>query len=90
MAVFERIPNETILREFTHYGMFLGLVPVYVGDPAGECRVAVRNWWPEWLLDFAQASLSFFVSIGLADGDSIMIKITGEIPNARARETDHA
>lgn len=80
MAVFERIPQEIIRREFTHYGLFLGVVPIYVGDPIGECRVAVRNWWPEWLLDFAQASLCLFVSLGIAGGDSIMIKITGEIP----------
>ncbi|KAB1444161.1 hypothetical protein [Bordetella bronchiseptica] len=79
MAIFDRIPAEVIAREFTHYGLFLGCVPVYVGDPEGECRVAVRNWWPEWLLDFANASLGLFVSLGFAHGDSIMIKITGPI-----------
>lgn len=79
MAVFKRIPQDIILQNFTHYGLFLGVVPVYVGDPEGECRVAIRNWWPEWVLDFAQASLSLFVSLGLANIESVMIVITGEI-----------
>lgn len=84
MAVFKRIPDEIIRQQFTHYGRFMGVVPVYVGDPEGECRVAVRNWWPEWLLDFAQASLTLFASLGLVRYDSIMIRLTGEIEQRTA------
>ncbi|MEJ2897720.1 hypothetical protein ACLQ81_15295 [Bordetella avium] len=80
MSIFERIPKEVIAKEFTHYGLFLGIVPVYVGDPEGECRVAVRNWWPDWLLGAAQFLLDRFATIGLVEYEDFMIKLTGEIP----------
>ena len=53
MAVFiGRISKERIKAEFTHYGLMYGFIPVYIGHPYGICRVAVRNGWPDWLLDF--------------------------------------
>lgn len=55
MAIFQRLSADEIRRDFTHVGLMFGLVPVYIGDPEGECRICVRNWWPEWLLDAAQA-----------------------------------
>ncbi|WP_296561203.1 hypothetical protein [Pigmentiphaga sp.] len=82
MAIFQRIPRETIHKQFTHYGLFLGIVPVYVGDPDGECRVAVRNWVPEWTLDAAQFLLEQFAALGLIDYDGFMIKLTGKIEGA--------
>ncbi|WP_206611638.1 hypothetical protein [Bordetella avium] len=80
MAIFERIPKEVIAKEYTHYGLFLGIVPVYVGDPEGECRVAVRNWWPDWTLGVAQFFLDHFSALGLIEYEGFMIKLTGEIP----------
>lgn len=82
MAILQRIPRDTIRTQFTHYGLFLGIVPVYVGDPDGECRVAVRNWVPEWTLDAAQFLLEQFAALGLIEYDGVMIKLTGEIEGA--------
>ena len=53
MGVIKRLSKEDINKDFDHYGLFYGIVPVYVGDPYGEARVAVRNWIPEWTLDLA-------------------------------------
>lgn len=57
MAIFfDRIHADDLGTKYTHYGLFYGFVPVYIGDPFGECPdVAVRNGWPDWLLDFGDA-----------------------------------
>jgi hypothetical protein len=53
VAILNRIPKDRIREEFTHYGLFCGFVPVYVKYPHGICTIAVRNWWPEWLMSVA-------------------------------------
>ncbi|EKL3976927.1 hypothetical protein PRH55_000259 [Morganella morganii] len=73
MAIFKRLTKEQIKQDYDHYGLFMGIVPIYVGDHKGECRVAVRNWWPEWLLDLADAIHS------LTPYDYWAIKLTGQI-----------
>lgn len=56
MSIIDRLSHEEIRKHFTHYGLFCGVIPVYVGDIDGEeCTMAVRNWWPEWLMDAANA-----------------------------------
>ena len=55
MAIFKRLTKEQIKQDYDHYALFMALVPIYVGDAHGECRIAVRNWWPEWLMDLAGA-----------------------------------
>lgn len=63
MAVFQRLSEVQIKRDFTHVGLMFGLVPVYIGDPEGECRVCVRNWWPEWLLDVAEVLMNSAITV---------------------------
>ncbi|CAB3846538.1 hypothetical protein LMG3482_01899 [Achromobacter deleyi] len=54
MAILKRLTPEQLAQDYTHYGRLYKIVPVYLGDPYGEApRVAVRNWWPEWMLDAA-------------------------------------
>src|SRR3546814_8787998 len=55
MAIFfDRVPKSDLGTKFTHLGRFYGIVPVYLGDPLGPApTVAVRNGWPDWLLDVA-------------------------------------
>lgn len=68
MAVFDRIPQADIDRRFTHFGRFLGLVPVYLApDPldADSVLLEVQNWWPEWSLDVALELFGFFCLISL-------------------------
>lgn len=55
MSIHERIPPDQIERDFTHYALFCGVVPVYYKEiPPDGCCMAVRNWWPEWLMDAAE------------------------------------
>ncbi len=84
MAVFDRLPAAQIQQDYTHYGRMFGLVPVYIGDPEGECpRICVRNWWPEWLLDVGEAVFGLCVAVRLSldhDYEALFpIVITGEI-----------
>ncbi|HGP5909348.1 hypothetical protein LH673_02460 [Morganella morganii] len=73
MAIFNRLTEEQIKQDYDHYGLFMGIVPIYVGDHEGEFRVAVRNWWPDWLLDLADAISR------LTPYDYWSIKLTGQI-----------
>ncbi len=56
MSLFHPIPKEMLGREFTHYGWMM-FAPIYIGgfEDEGEPHIAVRNWCPEWVLDFAEA-----------------------------------
>lgn len=84
MAIFDRLPPEQIRQEYTHYGRMFGLVPVYIGDPEGDCpRVCVRNWWPEWMLDIGEAIFGLCVvfksALDPAYEPMFPIVLTGEI-----------
>lgn len=61
MAVFDRITKQQLTRDFTHYGWIYGCCPVYVGDPDGECRIAMRNYIPEWPLDLMEMIYGFAI-----------------------------
>jgi len=50
MAIFKRLGKSDLFGTFTHYATLHG-VPIYYGDDGNQ--VAVRNWYPEWLLDVA-------------------------------------
>lgn len=52
MAVFKRLKKADMFGTFTHYATLYG-VPVYYGEEG--TKIAVRNWYPEWLLDAATA-----------------------------------
>lgn len=52
MAVINRLTKAQIREYFTHTGWFMGVVPVYIGDPGSPCpALAARNWVPEWWFD---------------------------------------
>ncbi len=89
MAIIKRLTKEQIKKDFTHYAWFYGFVPVYVGDPEGEARIAVRNWIPEFTLDFAGLLFDFFTSIlQLVNPDHeplFFFTITGEIDNGKQK-----
>ncbi|WP_368872424.1 hypothetical protein [Proteus terrae] len=75
MAIFKRLTKEQITRDYDHYALFMGIVPIYVGDVYGECKVAVRNWWPDWLLDLAEVISS------LTPYDEWVIRLGEKIKN---------
>lgn len=51
MAVFKRLTKEQITRDCDHYALLT--VQIYVGDAHCECKLVVRNWWSEGVLDLA-------------------------------------
>lgn len=83
MAIIKRLTKEQIKKDFTHYGLFYGLVPVYIGDPEGEARIAVRNWFPEILLDISDIFFDGVTwTVQLMDPmhePLFFFKVTGEI-----------
>lgn len=87
MSIIQRIPPEQIKQDFTHYALFCGVVPVYYKDmqPDG-CCMAVRNWWPEWLMDLAEGIFGICANFLTAVDPDYMpmypIKLTREIEPA--------
>ena len=84
MAIFKRLTPDEIKQDFTHYGLFCGSVPVYYKDiPPFGCCMAVRNWWPEWLMDAADALYRCACFVGALFNPDIEpmwpIMLTGEI-----------
>lgn len=75
MAVLKRLSADEIRKNFDHYGVFMGMVPVYVGDVHGECRLSARNWVPEWWLDL----WSFVGQYIYCPEEGFMIELKGEI-----------
>lgn len=83
MAIFKRLSREQILKDYTHYGLMYGIVPVYIGDPNGESRICVRNWWPELLfdvVDFSYWLLGAIIQQFYSDYEQVFFyKLTAEI-----------
>lgn len=44
--LFGRVPRHELGTVYQFKGWFLGLVPVYIDDPEGECLVVERNGVP--------------------------------------------
>lgn len=64
MALLKRLTKEQIAKDYSHYGLMFGVVPVYVGNPMSESpTICVRNWWPEWLFDIAAGLFSVAVQM---------------------------
>lgn len=61
MAIFKRLTKAEINKDYDHYALMYGIIPIYVGDAEGQCRVCVRNWIPEWTLDFADSFFGFAI-----------------------------
>lgn len=82
MAIFSQLSQQDIESQFTHYARFAGLVPCYYADD-DSARLAVRNWWPDWLLTAATSLYAMFIfCVSLVDDDydpAWPIVITGEI-----------
>lgn len=74
-----------IKNTFTHYGLMYGVVPIYVNMNNPEAPdVAVRNFVPEFALDFVDLLFSLFVCsyqliIDRSYEPMLMIKLTGKI-----------
>lgn len=61
MAIFDRLNEAEIARDYTHYGWFCGLVPGYIGKTYSGCPdLCTRNWVPEWCFTFVAALFGAF------------------------------
>ena len=47
---------------YTHKGWF-GVCPIYLGDIDGDCNVAARHDYLEWLMDLSEAVMGFAISV---------------------------
>lgn len=62
MAIFKhRLTKQQIEEGFTHYALGFGVVPIYFNERTHE--VCVRNWWPEWPLDFFECLFGVFCAV---------------------------
>lgn len=78
MSILHRIGNAGVKANFTHYGWFMGIVPVYVKNPDSEGpTLAERDWVPEWYFSAVQW-LCLFIG-DFMDSPLFTIKITGQI-----------
>ena len=61
MSLLKPVPSAELGTKYTHYGWFLGLVPVYLADVDSDAPVVVeRNWVPEWYSWAAEALFGLF------------------------------
>lgn len=69
MAILDRVPDELLgsADGFTHYGWFLGVVPVYVGSVDTDCPAVIeRNWIPAAALDIAEGIFALYCYVRCA------------------------
>lgn len=84
MAVIKRLSRQEIRKTFTHKGLFLGIVPVYLADLQTDTPlVTARNWIPEWYFDGVEMFFGLTAMLGsLVNPDwepEYRITVTGEI-----------
>lgn len=85
MAIFNRLSKQVIEENFTHYGLFFGMVPVYLGNMDGPApNLEVRNWVPDWTLDVAHVLFGWcctccYLMDPTWENPGFPIRITGEI-----------
>ena len=84
MSILHPVPRAELGRQFTHYGWFAGLVPVYIGNLQSEGPTLVeRNWVPEWYFSLVEALFEVFcwfnTSLDPAFEPAFPILITGQI-----------
>ena len=84
MSLFNPVPSSELGTTFTHYGWFLGLVPVYLADIDSEAPVVVeRNWVPEWYFWAVETVFALFcwvTSLLIPDFEPhFSMLVTGEI-----------
>lgn len=62
MSIISRIPRSDLGTKYTHYGLFCGLLPVYIDDPESEApEVVERNGWPAWTLSLCAGLHGSFI-----------------------------
>jgi hypothetical protein len=88
MALFAQLSRADIKREFTHYGLFFGFVPVYLNIHDPEPQLLVLNWLPEWLIDVGMFAFNLSLSMHEAmdptfQNPGFPIKVLRRIPGAR-------
>jgi len=84
MSIFHPVPKAALRAHYTHYGWFVGLVPVYIGNPDSVGpTVTERNWVPEWYFTLVEGVFGLFCwacSILSPDFEpAFPLLITGEI-----------
>lgn len=89
MSWLDPIPADELGTRFTHYGWFVGLVPVYIGDPDKDAPIlAERNWVPVWWFSFVAWAFQRFCDVAeLLDPDFeplFPIQIAGRIESRKA------
>lgn len=47
MSIFNRVPADALVKDFTHEG-WLGFCPVWINER--DWTVTERNWVPEWVM----------------------------------------
>lgn len=85
MSIRYPVPKEHMGTLYTHYGWAYGFIPVYVGgleEGDETLLVSVRNWVPEWALDFAEAAFNCFSRLAKQELDPRVL-ITSEIGAAK-------
>ena len=82
MSIFHPVPKEELGTVYTHYGWFMGIVPVYVGglEDGQELCTSVRNWCPEFVMDVAEGIHHCLSSLVVVEDSYFSFTITGEIP----------
>ncbi len=61
MSIFHPVSKAELHQHFTHYGWFVGLVPVYVGNLGADApTVTERNGVPEWSFSLAESLFGLF------------------------------
>jgi hypothetical protein len=82
MAMFQRMSDSYIKEHFTHYGIFCGVVPIYMTD-SDMPDIAVRNGYPDFLLDivaFAWQVMSIVAEFVVKDYEpGFLFEMYGEI-----------
>jgi hypothetical protein len=81
---FDRIPASDIGRTWRYKGWFLGLVPVWIDNPAAEAPMIVeRNGVPTWWFDAVSLLHDLFAFVAYATADvevPFFFKVTGKLP----------
>jgi hypothetical protein len=82
MAIFNRLTEQEIQENFTHYGMFCFIAPVYC-NLKDYPRIVERNWFPDWIIDISFVVFFTFRFLGKCFNRNfeckLPIKITGKI-----------
>lgn len=78
MSIFKRLSKQTIKNEYTHYALAYGIYPVYINLNADVTSVAVRNWWPDFMLTVFDCIAQSIMWITGAE-QIFAFKITGKI-----------